>query len=142
MKNLKQIIQEELLLEKRIAQISSNIEVMFSFDLIKHKGGHADLRSKGQGREDIEGYDMRPITNNELKYFVEEFKRDIAEGIVYGDIEDGIPFVIESERMGLATPLKPIKETNTYWKLVVLTTFRISPENPFRRGRDQYVISK
>jgi hypothetical protein len=56
MNNLRQIIRENLLLEKRISQISSNIEVTFSFDI--NRTGHAYERKI---RTDIEDYDKREI---------------------------------------------------------------------------------
>jgi hypothetical protein len=133
------IIKEvSLLLEKRIAQISTNINVSLSFDLVKFKG-HVDKRMSGRS---LEGYDNRPITNSEIKYFVTEFSRDIAEKIIYGEIEDGDSFVIKSVDKGLSIALKAVKESNLYWKMIVLTVFRESPTHSFKVGRNQVVIEK
>jgi hypothetical protein len=141
--DLKRIITEEtsLLLEKRIDQITQNVEVVLSMDLIKHKG-HVVDRCKAKGRESIDDYDTRPVTNSELKYFVSLFRKDIAEKIVYGEIVDGESFVIKSEEKGLALPLKPVKISPTYWQLVILTVWRECPSNKFRVGPDQLVIEK
>jgi hypothetical protein len=54
MRNLRQIIKEELLLEKRITQVRTSFEVAFSFDVKKTK--HADDR---ETRNDIEGYNEK-----------------------------------------------------------------------------------
>ena len=71
---LKKLIIEHLLLEKRIGQLVDTFEITMSFDLIKHMG-HAEERSMGIGREKIEDYDMRPVTNMEIRYFVDLFKK-------------------------------------------------------------------
>lgn len=140
---IKGLIKEEigLLLEKRIDQLTQNIEVTVSMDLIKNKG-HVDDRAKAKGREGIEDYDTRPVTNSELKFFVNLFKKDIAEKIIYGEIKDNEPFVIKSPSKGLALPLKPIKVSPTYWQLIILTVWRESQSNPLRVGPDQVVIEK
>jgi hypothetical protein len=141
--NIKRLIKEEvgLLLEKKIDQLVQNIEVTLSMDLIKHKG-HVTDRSKAKGREGIIDYDTRPVTNSELKYFVNLFKKDISEKIIFREIEDGVSFVIKSVSKGLSIPLKPIKISPTYWQLVILTVWRESPTNVFRVGEDQVVIEK
>lgn len=140
---IKGLIKEEigLLLEKRINQITQNIEVTISMDLIKNKG-HVDDRANAKGREGIANYDTRPVTNEELKFFVDLFKKDIAEKIIYDEIKDNEPFVIKSPSKGLAIPLKPVKISPTYWQLIILTVWRESQSNPLKVGRDQVVIVK
>jgi hypothetical protein len=141
---IKTLIKEEvgLLLEKRIDQLVANLDINISLDVIKHGKGHANDRSKGKGREGIEGYDMRPVSNQEIKYFIGSFKKEIAEAITYSDVEDGDNFVISSDHLGLAIPLKANKITNLHWELIVMTVFRTSVSNPFRVGVDQLVIKK
>lgn len=56
MKKLIQIIKEKLLVEKRIAQVTSSLDVVFVFDVIKTS--HAFDR---RNRDDIEDYNQRPI---------------------------------------------------------------------------------
>ena len=58
MKTLINLLNETLLLEKRIAQIKSNITVEFNFDIIKTD--HIDLR---RTRDDIEDYNEKEISN-------------------------------------------------------------------------------
>ena len=65
MKTLRQIIKEELLLEKRIAQVRASIEVVFSFDV--KRTTHAFDRKT---RDDIEDYNQRPIVNAEIKEII------------------------------------------------------------------------
>jgi hypothetical protein len=138
---LKQLIREHLLLEKRIGQLVDTLEVTMSFDLIKHMG-HAEQRSMGIGREKIEDYDMRPVTNMEIRYFIDLFKRDIAEKILTGEIKNEEPFVIRSSSKGLAIPLKPIHNAGTNWKLVVLTVWRESDIHKLKTFQGQVVIEK
>ena len=61
-----EIVRKHLILEKRIAQITTKIDVTFNFEF--HKGGHADSRETrlDQG----ENYNQRVIDNSELKYFI------------------------------------------------------------------------
>ena len=139
--DLKRIILKEvdLLIEKRIAQLSANIEIVLSFDIIKHSG-HVDKRMSG--RDDVDGYDNRPVTNSEIKYFIELFKSEIAENIVFNRIIDGEPFIIKSSKLGLAIPLKPVNVGENYWRLIVLTVWRESEINKLKVGKNQLVLSK
>jgi hypothetical protein len=137
MKNLRQLIKENLLLEKRIAQISSKIEVIFSFDVIKTT--HSTERETRFG---ISDYNEKNITNPELADFIEWFRRDIAEHIVSGEIVDGVDFIIKSDDRELACVIVPRQETNTYWRLVIKTIWRESPSNRLRVGREQLVLVK
>jgi hypothetical protein len=104
--------------------------------------GHAEQRSMGIGREKIEDYDMRPVTNMEIRYFIDLFKRDIAEKILTGEIKNEEPFVIRSSSKGLAIPLKPIHNAGTNWKLVVLTVWRESNIHKLKTFEGQVIIEK
>lgn len=136
--NLKQIIKEELLLEKRILQVIQQFETQFSFEVSRTT--HSDERSI---RTDVKGdYNKREITNSELKEFVKMYFRDIAEHIVNQEIIDGIPFVLKSLKWELAIPVVPIHNGGTSWTLLFTSAFRESSENPFRVGKDQLVLWK
>jgi hypothetical protein len=137
MRDLRQLIKESLLLEKKIAQISSQIEVIFSYDVIKTT--HSTER---ETRMDLEDYNKKPITNGELVEFINLFKRDISEHIVSGEIEDEIPFVIKSDDWELACVIVPEKQSTVYWKLIIKTVFRESYSNRLRVGREQLVLVK
>jgi transcriptional regulator with XRE-family HTH domain len=77
MNTLRGLIKENLLLEKRIGQISANFEIVFGFDVITTK--HSKDRSGG--REELEGYNQRPVDNKEIVEVLNMFKKDIAEKI-------------------------------------------------------------
>jgi len=135
MNNLRQIIRENLLLEKRISQISSNIEVTFSFDI--NRTGHAYERKI---RTDIEDYDKREISNSEISELIRVVRKEIAEKIVSGEIFHGEPFVIKSPERRLAISIVPEHEQGMFWTLYVTTVFRETYINPFRVGKQQVVI--
>jgi hypothetical protein len=132
---LKQIIKEQLIVEKRIGQISSKIEVIFSFDV--DRTTHAYDRKT---RDDIELYDEREISNSEINEVISFAKKEIAECIVNGEITEDTNFVVRSSKWGLAIAIIAKHIGGTYWKLLVRTVFRESNLNPFRVGRDQLVI--
>jgi hypothetical protein len=135
MKTLRQIIKEELLLEKRIAQVRTSFEVSFSFDV--NRTSHAFDRKT---RDDIEDYNPRPIVNAEIKEIIRMSKNEIAEKIVNQEITSETEFVIKSLKWELAMAITPIHITGTYWELLIKTVFRESKYNPFRVGEDQLVI--
>lgn len=135
MNTLIQILNKNLLLEKRIAQISAKIEVVFSFDV--DRTTHAYIRKT---RSDIENYDTREISNDEINYLIELSRREIAEKIVSNEIVNEEPFIIKSPEKKLTLAITPSMVSSTYWKLIIRTVFRESFENPFRVGKDQLVI--
>jgi hypothetical protein len=127
-----------LILEKRISQISSTIEVVFGFDIIKTN--HADDRSD-QAKRGISG-NQNPISNAEMSEFVSFFKREISEGIVNSEIEDQTEFVIRSFDRELCMAVVAEEVNKTYWKLIIKTVFRVSEEHPFKVGQNQLVYDK
>ena len=135
--NLRESIKKHLLLEKRIGQIATNFEVTFGFDVITTK--HSNYRGGGR---DLEDYNQRPVSNAEIVEFMQIFKRDIAEKILYGEINEGEPFVLVSNRWELAMAVSAERELGTYWKLVIITVFRQSEIYKFKVGGDQVVIEK
>lgn len=135
MRTLRQIIKEELLLEKRIAQVSSTIEAAYLFDV--SRTSHAFDRAV---RDDIIGYNTRPIENAEIKEIILFTKKQIAEKIVTQEIKSGEDFVIKSLKWELAMGIVPLHVEGTYWKLIIRTVFRESKYNPFRVGENQLVI--
>ena len=136
--NLRRIIKEELLLEKRILQVMQDLEVRFNFEFSRTK--HSQERSTRPEMGD--DYNQREITNFELREFVGMFLRDIAENIVSHNIMNQVPFVIKSLKLELAIPIIPIHNGGTSWTLLMTTSFRESEENPFRVGKDQLVLDK
>jgi hypothetical protein len=136
--NLRESIKKHLILEKRIGQISTNFEITFGFDVITTT--HSNYR--GGGRDYLENYNQTPVSNAEIVEFVHQFKKDIAEKIVYGEILENVPFVIISEDWQLAMAVSAEKVSNTYWKLIIITLFRESELYQFKIGMDQVVIKK
>jgi hypothetical protein len=136
MRSLRQIIKEELLVEKRIAQIAKNLEVNFSFDV--DRTSHAFDRAV---RHDIVGYNDRPIVNAEIKEIIGQASKEIAENIVTQKIKDGEDFVVKSLKWELAIAIAPVHIEGTYWKLLITTVFRESKYDPFRTGKNQLVIN-
>jgi len=135
--NLRESIKKHLILEKRIGQIATNFEVTFGFDVITTK--HSNYRSGGR---DLDDYNQRPVSNAEIVEFIQNFKRDIAEKILTGEIQQSEPFVLVSNRWELAMAVSAERESGTYWKLVVITVFRQSDLYKFKVGENQIVIEK
>lgn len=130
--------QKILILEKRIDQISSTIEVTFGFDVIKTT--HADNRSDFSKRG-LDG-NQNHISNAEMSEFVSYFKRDISGGIATGDIVDQTEFVIRSLDRELSMAIIAEEVTQNYWKLVIKTVFRESNEYRLKTGVDQLIYEK
>ena len=126
-----------LLVEKRIGQISANIEVVLGFDILSTK--HSVDRSVRTG---ISNYNQTPITNSEIVELVSFFRREIAERIVNGEIQNDVPFAIKSIDRNLAAIVNPNMESNLYWKLVVITVFREDENNRLKTFRGQVVLRK
>lgn len=126
-----------LLLEKRIGQISANIEIVLGFDIVSTK--HSVDRST---RTYLQGYNQTPITSREIVDLVTFFRREIAERIVNGEIQNNVPFAIKSIDRNLASVIDPNMESNLYWKLVVVTVFREDEENHLKTFRNQVVLRK
>ena len=126
-----------LLVENRIGQISANIEVVLGFDILSTK--HSVDRSVRTG---ISNYNQTPITNSEIVELVSFFRREIAERIVNGEIQNDVPFAIKSIDRNLAAIVNPNMESNLYWKLVVVTVFREDENNRLKTFRGQVVLRK
>jgi hypothetical protein len=137
MKTLINLLNEALLLEKKIAQIKSNITLEFNFDIVKTN--HIDGR---RTRDNIEGYNDIPITNDEIIYFIELFKNDIARAIVSEDIIDEDLFVIRSVSKELSSVIEAQLQIGTFWRLIVVTVFRESSINKLKTWEGQFIIEK
>jgi hypothetical protein len=135
MSNLRELIKEHLLLEKRIAQLMSSFEIQYSFDI--DRSVHAYLRKT---RNDIEGYNEKEISNSEIKYMISLSLKKIAEKIAQHNILDNEAFVIKSYEKEIAIAIEPKHVDDNFWKLVITTVFRESFDNPFRVGKNQIVI--
>ena len=135
MSNLRELIKEHLLLEKRIAQLMSSFEIQYSFDI--DRSVHAYLRKT---RNDIEGYNEKEISNSEIKYMISLSLKKIAEKIAQHNIVDNEAFIIKSYEKEIAIAIEPKHVEDNFWKLVITTVFRESFDNPFRVGKNQTLI--
>mgnify|MGYP005857135563 CR=1 FL=1 len=133
-------IEDFLLLERKIDQINSKIQVLFSFDVIKTN--HAEKR-KDFNKRNLNDKDHSFITNKEMAEFIDYFKRDIAMSISVGKIDTGEEFVIRSKnRDYIAMVIIPEYQVGSYWKLIIKTVFRESYDNQFRVGKDQIILER
>ena len=130
---------EDFLLEKRIGQISANVEIRFGFDIIKtsHATTQADFSKRG-----LQGDNQNHISNLEIKEFVLYFIKDIASAIATGEIVDQDNFVIRSVHREMSIPIVAVEISKTYWQLVVKTVFRESNFNQLKIAKDQLVFDK
>ena len=130
---------KDFLLEKRIAQISANIEITFAIDVKKtsHVYDRQDFEARELGIETI-----GRISNAEMVEFVHFFKKEIIEDIANGIIKDKEEFVIKSEDRQLAMAIAAEQIEGNYWKLIIITVWRETPEMKFKVGVDQKVYEK
>lgn len=137
MSNIRSLIKECLILEKKIAQIVTNLKISFNFEV--DRKSHAFDRAT---RPELVGteYNQRPIMNPEIKEVISMAKSKIGEKIINREIFNKKPFIIKSIKWELAMVITPIHESGTYWRLEITTVFRESKSNPFRVGEGQVVI--
>ncbi len=132
------LLQNLLILEKRISQIASTIEVTFGFDIIKttHAEDRSDFAKRG-----LSG-NQNAISNAEMSEFISYFKRDIAEGIATGDIVNQTEFVIRSLDRELSMAIIAEEAAQNYWKLIIKTVFRESDKHRLKIAKGQLVYDK
>lgn len=128
-----------LILEKRISQISANVEVIFAFDIIKTS--HAEDRSDFSKRG-LSGDNQNHISNGEMSEFVSFFKTEISEDIAKGNIVNQTEFVIKSIDRSMAMAIVAEESSKTIWKLIIKTVFRESEDNEFNTKEGQLVYYK
>lgn len=123
---------DSFILEKRIAQISSNIEVVYGFDIIKtiHADKQSDFSKRNIGHN-------HTISNREISDFVELFKSDISQHIANGEIVGETKFVIRSKNLSIV--FNAVEVTPKYWKLVIITLW---PGYDIKVGYNQLVLDK
>lgn len=136
MKFLKNI-NEFLILEKRIGQITANVDVNFSFDIVKTKHTVDRQKHSERGLDDDLYID---ISNAEMKNLVFEFIEVIAYKITTTEIENGVKFIIKSPRKKLSLVIAPENIQGSYWKLIIVTAFRESKYHTLKTGIDQLVL--
>lgn len=128
------MFEEFLILEKKISQIKSYIEIEFDFEVIKTK--HATKRQM----IDKSDTEQRYISNSELVEFIHGFKEDIARSIAIGKIKHRNDFILRSFERNITLVIIPVLIKELNWKLIIKTVYRESEENPFRVGDHQLIL--
>jgi len=134
--NLRKLIKETLLLERKIAQMSDTFQVTFGFDVSTSK--HTRDRSN-LGREALSN---RIISNQEIIDVIEKYKRDIAEAIINGYIIDGDKFAIKDKESKIDCAILATIVDDNYWSLFILTIFPSSENFGLLTAQDQFILSK
>lgn len=130
--NIKHIIKEQLILEKKIAQITANL--IINFDL-RHdeRGKHSQdrkWRHVGEGGSRI--YDI------DIIQLIESAKSDISLQIAMEQIQDGVRFIVSQKNSPYLNVIIEPKMNNPYdWTLYVITVMN---KQDFDIGRGQLQI--
>jgi hypothetical protein len=129
-----------LLTEKKIGTIISNIEsIAYSFEVITTK--HSNLRTTRPDLEDL-GYSDVPVSNGEIRELIRMFRTDIAESIVFHDIQNESEFIIRSIKNNLSCAIVAQHNGGLSWSLIVKTVFREDEDFNLLYGKDQMVFKK
>ena len=139
MKDLREIIKETLLLE--IAEVIGKIRLNYDGEpyVFNIKTTyHSNLR--GKGRDDIEFYDEREITKEELLEFLKLHMKDILISIKKDEIISNIPFVMRSKKWSLSLAIGPNNKRGNIWDFVIYTVFRDGYNQKFKTGKYQFIL--
>jgi hypothetical protein len=139
MRNLREIIKETLLLE--IAEVIGKIRYKYDgepYVLNIKTTYHSNLR--GKGRDDIEFYDEREITKEELLEFLKLHIKDILISIQKDEIISNIPFVMRSKKWSLSLAIGPNNKRGNIWDFVIYTVFREGYNQKFKTGKYQFIL--
>jgi hypothetical protein len=124
--------------EKKINFFKSKVEVEFNYNV--KFSSHSSDRGKGEGRQDIEFYDMREITKEEIMDLLDKFSKEISKSIADGSIIDSKEFVITDKKWGTSIAVKPFMYSFTSWDLIIKTVFRDSNNSKLKLFRGEFVI--
>ena len=129
---IKRLIREQLLLEKKIADIKANL--IISYDL-RHdeRGSHSEKR---KWRHVSSGGDR--IYDLDIQQVVEAAKDEITFRIVQEEIQDGVRFIVSQKNSPYLNVIIEPKMKNAYdWILYVITVMN---KEDFEIGRGQLQI--
>jgi hypothetical protein len=131
--NLRSLILEHLLLEKKIAEIRANLTLVLNLGYkrgeIPGMKSHAEARKKRHEGRQIRDYDV--LTT------VKKAADDIVQYIVIGDLYDGIEFVVRDLSTDLNVPII-LEEVSPYEFNLFVKTVMVKKD--FLTGRNQIVI--
>jgi hypothetical protein len=139
MKDLRETIRQTLLLE--IAEVVGKIRSIYNGEPYVFNiktTHHSNLR--GKGRDDIEFYDEREITKEELFEFLEIHIKDILKSIENDEIISNIPFIIRSKKWSLSLAIGPNNKRGNIWDFVIYTVFREGYNQKFKTGKYQFIL--
>ena len=139
MKDLREIIKETLLLE--IAEVIGKIRLNYDGEpyVFNIKTTyHSNLR--GKGRDDIEFYDEREITKEELLEFLKSHIKDILISIKKDEIISNIPFVMRSKKWSLSLAIGQNNKRCNICDFVIYTVFREGYNQKFKTGKYQFIL--
>jgi len=139
MKDLREIIKKTLLLESAelIGKIRLNYDgepYVFNIKTTYHSN------QRGKGRYDIEFYDEREITKEELLEFLNLYIKDILKSIKNDEIISNIPFVMRSKKWSLSIAIGPNNKRGNIWDFVIYTVFREGYHQKFKTGKYQFIL--
>jgi len=139
MKDLREIIKETLLLESAelIGKIRLNYDgesYVFNIKTTYHSN------QRGKGRYDIEFYNEREITKEELLEFLNLYIKDILKSIKNDEIISNIPFVMRSKKWSLSIAIGPNNKRGNIWDFVIYTVFREGYHQKFKTGKYQFIL--
>lgn len=129
---MRHIIREQLLLEKKIADIRANLTI--TFDLRHDVSGHSEKRKWRHVGQDV----GRKIYDYDILKLIEAAKDDIVFNIVNDQITNGVRFIVsQSATPYLNVVIEPKVKNPYHWDLVVITQM---DKKDFEVGRDQLQI--
>jgi len=139
MKDLREIIKETLLLE--IAEVIGKIRSNYDGEpyVFNIKTTHHSNR-RGRGRNDIEFYDEREVTKEELMEFLKLHIKDIFKSIKNDEIISNIPFVMRSKKWSLSLAISPKNKRGNIWDFIIMTVFREGYNHKLKTGKYQFVL--
>ena len=139
MKDLREIIKEALLLES--AELIGKIRLNYDGEpyVFNIKTTYPS-NQRGKGRYDIEFYDEREITKEELFEFFDLYIKDILKSIKNDEIISNIPFVMRSKKWSLSIAIGPHNKRGNIWDFVIFTVFREGYHQKFKTGKYQFIL--
>jgi len=107
--NLRSLIKEHLLLEKKIASLRSNISIVFDVKT----GSHADKRQE-----------LRNVSRGDISLTLGKAIDEITLNIVTGNFSNGDEIVVRDRTTNLFIPLILSQETPYSFSLIIKTVIR------------------
>ena len=136
---IRQIIKEQLLLEKKIAQIRANLTINYDLrhDDRVFNGKVVDHSQKQKFRHVVKKEGER-IYDLNIEKLIEAAKDEITFHIVMEQIQDGVRFIVSQKTSPYLNVIIAPKMTNPYdWVLSVITVMN---KQDFDIGRGQLQI--